>query len=110
MPRHLTAVAVAVALAELAGCSSQPDLGPVFNDEASADLRCLAHQEGEPGARYTDPAVRETGTVLALMRYYTAHGTKPFCDGAPAGDADRAWARAYLELGGTTERLAPNLR
>jgi hypothetical protein len=96
---------VGIALASLAGCSSEPDLGPVFNDEAGAPAGCLAHQEGEPGAAYVDVALRNTGRVLALMEYYTQFGTMPYCDGAAATDSDRAWAQTYLDLGGAADKI-----
>lgn len=98
------APAVLVA-AVLAGCSSGPDLGPVFDDEAGAAVTCLTHQTGEPGPRYTEPESRDTAQVLAMMKYYTQHGALPFCDGAPAGYADRAWVQAYLDLGGRAEKV-----
>lgn len=98
-------ITLGLAAAVLAGCSSEPDPGPVFDSEAGAAVTCLVHQSGEPGAAYTDRAQRDTGRVLAMMRYYTAYGALPFCDGAPAGDSDRAWAQAYLDLGGTAEKV-----
>jgi hypothetical protein len=98
-------VCVGLALAALAGCSAEPDLGPVFNDEAGAPAGCLAHQEGEPGARYVDVEQRNTGEVLALMKYYTQFGTMPYCDGQPATDSDRAWAQTYLDLGGAADKI-----
>lgn len=103
MRRHL--VIVGLALAALAGCSSEPDLGPVFNDEAQQPAGCLVHQTDEPGARYVDREQRNTGQVLALMRYYTQFGAMPFCDGQPADDSDRAWAQTYLDLGGAAEKV-----
>lgn len=88
-----------------AGCGG-PDPGPVFDNEGGRlDLACMAHQPAAPGARYTDPVLRETGTNLALLRYYTAHGAKPYCDGAPAGEVDRAWGQAYVDLGGTAVKV-----
>ncbi|GAA2546020.1 hypothetical protein [Pseudonocardia hydrocarbonoxydans] len=98
-------IPLGLAVAVLAGCSSGPELGPVFDDEAGANVSCLVHQTGEPGAFYTEAETRETGRVLALMRYYTQFGALPFCDGAPAGDADRAWAQVYLDLGGPAENV-----
>jgi hypothetical protein len=99
-------VTSAVLLLALSGCSSAPDPGPVFDDEGGPEVSCMAHQPQEPGARYTEPAMRDTAEVLAVMRYYTAHGAKPFCDGAPATEADRAWGRFYLEMGGTPEKVS----
>lgn len=98
------APAVLVA-AVLAGCSSGPDLGPVFDDEAGAAVTCLVHQSGEPGARYTEVETRDTAQVLAMMKYYTQFGALPFCDGGPAGYADRAWAQAYVDLGGAAGKI-----
>lgn len=95
-----------LALLALAGCSSEPDLGPVFDSEGGQPVNCLVHQTGEPGAAYTDRDQRDTGRVLALMRYYTAHGTLPFCDGAAASDSDRGWAQTYIDLGGTADKVA----
>lgn len=101
MRRHI--VTVGLALGILAGCSSEP---AVFNNEGGQAVTCLTHQVDEPGVTYTDPEQRDTGQVLALMRYYTAHGTMPFCDGAPAGDSDRAWAQVYVDLGGSAEKVS----
>lgn len=98
MRRHV--VVVGLSIAALAGCSSEPDLGPVFNDEGGQPAGCLAHQADGPGARYIDREQRNTGQVLALMRYYTQFGAMPYCDGQPADDSDRAWARTYVDLGG----------
>lgn len=105
MRRHLAALCLA--LGALAGCSSAP---AVFDNEGGQPVTCLTHQTGEPGPSYLDPAERDTGQVLALMKYYTQHGAMPFCDGAPAGESDRAWAQAYLDLGGSTEKVSSVLR
>lgn len=107
MRHHI--VMAGLALAALAGCSA-PDPGPVFDDEGGRAVACLTHQTEEPGARYTDREERNSGEVFAMMRYYTAHGARPFCDGAPADEADRAWARTYLDLGGTPDKVAAVLR
>lgn len=109
--RPLRSALAALALAGLVGlpataCSGAPDPGPVFDNEGGADVACMKHQPEAPGGRYTDPAQRDTAEVLTLMRYYTAHGAKAYCDGAPAGDADRQWGRAYLDLGGTPAKIA----
>ena len=94
----------------LAGCSTAPDPGPVFDDEGARDLTCMAHQTGAPGARYTDEGMRNTGEVLALMRYYTGNGAKPFCDAAAATTADMAWAQEYVDLGGTAAKVPTIVR
>lgn len=104
------ALGVVAVLVALAGCSSPPDPGPVFDDEGRQDVACMAHQPEEPGARYTDREMRDSAEVLTMLRYYTANGTKPYCDGAPATETDRAWARTYLELGGTPEKVSGVLR
>ncbi len=96
------AVACGLLLATVGGCSSTPDPGPVFNNEGAQEVACMAHQSDRPGARYTDLDQRNTGEVLALMRYFTANGAKPYCDATPATDADKAWAQVYVDLGGTT--------
>lgn len=107
---RVVAVRVAAALGTaalltvgLAGCSGGS--GPVFNDEGGAAVTCLVHQADEPGTRYLDPAERNTDEVLAMMKYYTQFGAMPFCDGATAGDADRAWAQLYIDLGGTSDKV-----
>jgi hypothetical protein len=71
-------------------------------DEAAwnADGDCLAHQDGGAGTRYKAGSDADTGRVLRMMRYYTSHGNKAFCDGAAANDDDKAWAKLYVELGG----------
>jgi len=102
---HRLVLPLGLAAVVLAGCSSGPGLGPVFDDEAGATVTCLVHQSGEPGARYTDPETRDTGQVLAMMKYYTQFGALPFCDGAPANAADRAWVRTYLDFGGAAEKV-----
>jgi len=104
--RHVVTLGLLLATIGAAGCSSEPDLGPVFNDEGGQrELSCMAHQTDEPGARYTDPALRDTVSNFALLRYYTANGTKPYCDNQAATEADRAWAQAYVDLGGTDEKV-----
>lgn len=93
-------------LGPAAACSSAPEPGPVFDNEGGAEVSCMAHQTEEPGARYSDEELRDTAEVLALMRYYTANGAKPFCDGAPPTAADTAWARLYVDFGGASEKVS----
>jgi hypothetical protein len=102
---HIATAGLLLAFGALTGCSSAPDPGPAFDNEGGAAVSCLAHQTAEPGARYTDREMRNTGEVLALMKYYTAHGAKPFCDSAVASESDKAWALLYVDLGGTTGKV-----
>ncbi|MGH4024744.1 MAG: hypothetical protein ACRDRV_09180 [Pseudonocardiaceae bacterium] len=84
----------------LAGCgSSVSEPGPVFDNEGGAALRCMKHQPVSPGARYTDPAMKNTAEVFGLLRYYTANGRKPYCDGAPPTEIDKQWAQLYVTQG-----------
>lgn len=106
-PRLLLS-AIGLALLATAGCAG--DGGPVFDAEGSRPITCMQHQPEPPGSRYTDPERRDTAEVLAVLRYYTAHGRKPYCDGAGPTRVDRAWARFYLEQGADPANLAPPLR
>jgi hypothetical protein len=91
----------------VAGCSSAPDPGPVFDNQGNEEIACMAHQPQPPGSRYTDDATKRTDESLALLRYYTANGRKPFCDNAAPSDTDRAWARLYVQLGADRTNVAP---
>ncbi|MER8188542.1 hypothetical protein [Kitasatospora sp. NPDC094015] len=61
---------------------------------------CIQHQSQEPGARYTGGEKSDPRSVLEMMRFYTANGTKAFCDGKPPTDIDRRWTELYATLGG----------
>jgi len=69
----------------------------------------MAHQLEPPGSRYTVPERIDTAELLTVLRYYTAHGRKPYCDGADATGADRAWAELYLRQGADRKNVAPLL-
>lgn len=90
------------ALAVVAGCSG-PD--PVFDNEGDQDVSCLVNQSDPPGERYTDPTQRNTVEVAAVLKYYTAHGAKPYCGGDGPTDADLAWGEFYVEMTGSPERI-----
>lgn len=105
MRRHLATVGLLLAaFGAVAACSSTPD--PVFDNEGGQEVTCMAHQTAEPGARYLDLEMRDTADVFAVLRYYTANGTKPYCDNAPATDADRAWAEFYADQVGSPDRVS----
>jgi hypothetical protein len=92
----------------VAGCTEDP--GPVFADADGREISCMQHQPEPPGSRYTDPESRDTTEILTVLRYYTANGTKPYCDGTGPTTADRAWAQLYLGQGADPTNIAPALR
>ncbi|MFN2497303.1 MAG: hypothetical protein ABR608_15600 [Pseudonocardiaceae bacterium] len=101
--RHALLPVVALAVLTVAGCTD--DGGPRFDAEGGRDVPCMTHQEEPPGSRYTDPERRDTAEVLTVLRYYTAHGRKPYCDGAGPSEADRAWAEFYVQQGADRENV-----
>ncbi len=96
----------AATLVLLAGAGCSDDGGPRFDAEGGRDVPCMTHQPEPPGSRYTDPERRNTAELLAVLRYYTSHGRKPYCDGAGATEADRAWAELYVRQGADRENVA----
>lgn len=91
----------------VAGCAVDP--GPVFADADGREISCMQHQPAPPGGRYTELEGRRTGDVLAVLRYYTANGRKPYCDGAGPTETDRAWAEFYVRQGAEPSNVAPLL-
>ncbi|MFF4345072.1 hypothetical protein ACFY00_34780 [Kitasatospora sp. NPDC001540] len=89
----------------LVGCGG-PERGSLDTRPATASPTCLAHQTRQPAERYTAGREADTGAVLEMMRYYTANGRTPYCDGKQPTAADRAWQRLYTGLGGDPARLA----
>ncbi|WP_344445311.1 hypothetical protein [Kitasatospora nipponensis] len=113
-PRTASPVPLLVAflLPLLAACgigagSADSASGALEVPAASPSPSCLVHQSRQPGAEYTAGAGARTGAVLEMMRYYTAGGRKPFCDGQPATAADRRWTDLYRALGGDPANLDP---
>lgn len=106
-PTLLATTLFAAALFAAAGCADNG--GPVFNDEGGQQISCLQHQPEPPGSRYTDAERSNTVELLTMLRYYTAHGTKPYCDGAPPTEADQAWAEFYVQQGADRSNVAPIL-
>ncbi|CCH32697.1 hypothetical protein ABZ816_37350 [Actinosynnema sp. NPDC047251] len=98
--------ALVLSTAVLLTACSTPDPGPVFDTEGAADITCLKHQPTPPGPRYSDDTLRRTDETLPLLRYYTAHGRKPFCDGQPPTGTDQQWARTYVQLGADRANVA----
>ncbi|MFD7989171.1 hypothetical protein ACFV4M_38130 [Kitasatospora indigofera] len=96
-------------LAPLSGCGASDD-GSLDTQAGAAAPTCLVHQSKAPGSRYTAGEHADTGSVLELMRYYTANGTKDFCDGRPATGTDRRWTELYTALGGDRAHVATGAR
>jgi hypothetical protein len=98
---------VATALLLLAGCTQGATAAGVkFDDEGLAEVACMKHQPAPPAADYTDEDGGPTPEVLPVLRYYTAHGKKAYCDGTGPNDADKAWAAVYVDLGADKANVA----
>lgn len=109
--RHIT-YAVLLALLTTACGTDQPDPGPRFDDERSAEtseLTCMKHQPDPPGPRYLDKSRRQTDDTLLMLRYYTTNGTKSYCDNKAPTDTDRQWLQLYVDLGADRANIAPLL-
>ncbi|WP_327064591.1 hypothetical protein OG500_01930 [Kitasatospora sp. NBC_01250] len=100
MKRHTpAALALLLACGLASGCSPSSD--GVFDARATTASRtCQAHQTQQPGHRYTAGPGADTESILMMMRYYTANGTKTFCDGHPPTPTDVRWMDLYQALGG----------
>jgi len=88
----------------LAGCAG-PTRGDLDPQSSAPSPGCLVHQSHEPADRYTAGRDADTAAVLEVMRYYTANGRTPYCDGKPPTTTDRAWQQLYLRLGGDPVHL-----
>ncbi|MFD5520126.1 hypothetical protein [Streptomyces sp. NPDC127066] len=99
--RPITHVAALLGAIALSGCGASADgrLDVQANDPTPV---CRVHQKQPPGSRYTAGTKADTGAVLQMLRYYTANGTKAFCDGKPSTSTDRRWTDLYTTLGGRT--------
>jgi hypothetical protein len=106
----LGAVLSAVLFGAVACGATAPDPGPRFDDETTGgvvnELSCLKHQPQPPGPRYLDDTLRRTDETLAVLRYYTANGGKPYCGGGDPSGADRQWVDLYLRLGADRKNVA----
>lgn len=106
-PRYplLLAAAVTVAAAATAYMSTRDSQGG-FEVGATATIECLAHQRHRPSREFTDGPPPDTAKVLTMLRYYTANGHKPYCDGEPPTEEDLAWAKLYVRLGADRTHVA----
>ncbi|WP_195911344.1 hypothetical protein [Streptomyces kaniharaensis] len=100
----LTTAAALLGAVLLSGCSHPSDAG--FDAQsATPSPTCLVHQTRDPGNRYTAGNSAAPRAVLEMMRYYTANGTKAYCDGQPPTGTDRHWTGLYTTLGGDPTHL-----
>ncbi|MFE0462976.1 hypothetical protein ACFW1A_27350 [Kitasatospora sp. NPDC058965] len=100
-------LALAVALCSFAaGCGDSSSRGGFDAQPATPSPSCLPHQQQAPDTRYTGGTKSDPMSVLTMMRFYTANGTKAYCDGRPATATDRAWTELYRALGGDPSHVA----
>ncbi|QKW23173.1 hypothetical protein HUT16_32475 [Kitasatospora sp. NA04385] len=97
---------LALTAALLTGCSSGTQNGSFDAQPGTPSPTCLQHQGQEPGSRYTGGEKSDPTAVLEMMRFYTANGTKAYCDGKPPTDTDLRWTRLYTDLGGGAGHVA----
>lgn len=99
-PRSTLILASAVMVAAAGtGYVSTRDSEGAFEVGATPTVDCLAHQPHRPGRDFTDGRPPDTAKVMAILRYYTANGRKPYCDRKPPTEEDLAWATLYVRLG-----------
>jgi hypothetical protein len=100
MSRRIAA-AVLLGVVVLAACArpGPSDAARFNNQSGSDDVACLLHQRYGPDAAYEGGPQANTLLVLTMLHYYVANGNKPYCDGRPPGELDRAWFDLYLRLG-----------
>ena len=111
MPRStrvaVSGVALAIAAAALSGCSSSTSAAPATGAKfqlppgfaiQAATQTCLLHQTDAPTKEFMGGPSASPTEQLSFMAYFTANGTKAFCDGKPATDTDKKWAELYVTL------------
>ncbi|MEV4613176.1 hypothetical protein AB0K43_11320 [Kitasatospora sp. NPDC049258] len=89
----------------LAACGAEPD-GSFDARPGTPSPTCIQHQSQDPGAKYTGGEKSDPRSVLEMMRFYTANGTKAYCDGKPPTATDRRWTELYATLGGDPRHVA----
>ena len=111
IPRKLAA-AVVLAVVVLSGCGRPaPSEAARFDNQSGNDaVTCLVHQSYRPDAAYEGGPQATTLLVLTMLHYYVANGNKPYCDGRPPGEVDRAWLGVYLRLGADSGRVVASTR
>lgn len=97
----------ALALATLAACGSDESGGRFVAGSEEYPLACLQHQDQMPGSAYTGGEKADTAAVFQMLEYYTANkNVRTYCDGDAPTEADRAWAKTYVDLGAESANVA----
>ncbi|AUG75693.1 hypothetical protein CFP65_0744 [Kitasatospora sp. MMS16-BH015] len=104
--RALPALFLAAAVASLCAACGSSDTGGFDAQPAAPSPSCLEHQRQNPDSRYTGGQQADPTSVLTMMRFYTANGTKTYCDGKPATTTDQHWTQLYRSLGGDPSHVA----
>ncbi|MER5863524.1 hypothetical protein [Kitasatospora sp. NPDC002040] len=99
-PRTIRLLGAALAALPLLTACSGDEQGRFDAQRATPSPTCLQHQDQQPGSRYSAGQEADPTAVLEMMRFYTANGTKAYCDGKPPTDADQRWTGLYTALGG----------
>ena len=100
--RAVRTCVVALAAAALAGCTAivgEQDRATFALPETET-VECQEHQELEPTSAYAGDEDSDTVAMLDLLRYWTANGDKPYCDGEPPTETDLMWAKTVERLQG----------
>ncbi len=110
-PRRIAAAAL-LAVLVLSGCARPgPSDATRFDDQSGSDaVACLVHQRYRPDPAYEGGPRANTLLVLTMLHYYVANGNKPYCDGRPPGEMDRAWLGVYLRLGADPAHVVRSAR
>jgi len=112
LPSRPGLAAMAVLALLTAGCSSAGPSRPAsaFDpgafDKGAAGPGCMRHQQRSPTAADQGGPGADTARRLAILRYYTANGNAPYCDGKPASKTDLSWMRNYLDAGADATRVS----
>ncbi|AUG75357.1 hypothetical protein CFP65_0390 [Kitasatospora sp. MMS16-BH015] len=104
--RTLPILVLVLALGPLAAACGGNENGSFDAQPGTPSPSCLQHQQQEPGIRYTAGQKADPTSVLTMMRFYTANGTKAYCDGKPATETDLRWTQLYRSLGGDPSHVA----
>lgn len=92
------AAATAGSLVALAGCTAAKPEGATFVLPTTEVVECQEHQTVGPSDAYAGDTGSDTVAMLELLRYWTANGDKPYCDGEPPTEVDEEWAETVARL------------